>query len=372
MDKPVSTRENVSTKINIAKQILDDYNELAELYTKKIKESKISFSLMSQRRFHPAFQKIKELIKECYDKTNCPVTSIQSFHSDGQWRMPSELIDIDYHSYCYGYGKCSHSGYHFFDIVPFLTEVSYSDDKKYDNISAYSTLIRPLDFLQQIKIRDYNKIFGEKEFSFHNKYSMEEFQQKMKEYGEIDVFTNLEFKRGENTVTLASINLIHNGLSRRHWLSTIGKDLYKGNGRIRQEQHIIQQGPFQAIHYHSYQSREVNPEDNEGIYEVGGEYHLDLYIFKNSQIIGGKEFEKISIKVLDINIMEGKSRGHQENARAKGFIEFLEFLEGKRTRKDMTSDFLTHKMASIITSAIYQSIASQFDDKNPKICIKIK
>ena len=36
---------------------------------------------------------VKELIREVFTRTNCPVTSFQLFHCDGQWRMPGEIID---------------------------------------------------------------------------------------------------------------------------------------------------------------------------------------------------------------------------------------------------------------------------------------
>ena len=369
LDKPVSTYQEVSTKANLAKKILTDYDDLAKIYKNK---TKISFSLMSQRRFHPAFKKIKKLIEDCYKKTNCPVTSIQSFHCDGQWRMPMEIVEQIYHPYCQGYGKCSHSGYHFFDIVPFLINPSYSKDKLYDEVTAHSTVVRPLDFLQQLNLKDYEKLFGKKLFDEHNKFSKKDYEKLMENYGEVDAFTNLEFKNKDKTITLSSINLAHNGFAQRCWVTAKGRDLYKGNGRVRQETHIIQQGPFQAIHYHSYQSKEVNPNKNQGLYDVGGEYHLDIYVFKNTKMIGGKTFEKISVKDLNKKIMSNKSRGHQEDARAKGFLEFVEFLEGKRKRKDMTSDFLTHRMGSLITSLIYRSIVSQYHNKNAKMRIKIK
>ena len=327
---------------------------------------------MSQRRFHPSFRKIKKIIEECQDKTNCPVTSIQSFHCDGQWRMPSEIVDQLYHPYFQGYGKCSHSGYHFFDIVPFLINPSYSKDKFYDEISVYSTATRPLDFLQQLNLKDYENIFGSKLFRKYNKYSKEDYNKKMRKYGEIDAFTSLEFKKKGKTMTLASINLVHNGFARRDWVTAKGKDLYKGNGRVRQESHIIQQGPFQAIHYHSYQSKEVNSRKRKNLYDVGEEYHSDIFVFKNSKMIGGKNFEKISIGDLNTKIMDSNSRGHQEDARAHGFLEFVEFIEGKRTKEEMTSDFLSHRMGSLITSLIYRSIASQHNNKNPKRRIKIK
>ncbi|MFH1064322.1 MAG: Gfo/Idh/MocA family oxidoreductase, partial [Candidatus Woesearchaeota archaeon] len=172
MDKPISTYENISTDMDRAKQLIADFEELETSYLRaKKKRPRITFSLMSQRRFHPAFQKMKQTIKECFEKTNCPITSIQTFHCDGQWRMPTEIVQQLYHPYMQGYGKCSHSGYHFFDIVPFLLEAGLSKEKHYDNVDLYTNFVRPLDFMEQISLKDYEKLFGKKNFQQNNMYN---------------------------------------------------------------------------------------------------------------------------------------------------------------------------------------------------------
>lgn len=371
MDKPVSTYKNISTDMKLAKQLIKDFKDLADLYKKaREKNPNLTFSLMAQRRFHPAFQKMKELIRDCFDKTKCPITSVQTFHCDGQWRMPTEIVQQLYHPYMQGYGKCSHSGYHFFDIVPFLLEAGLGENKYYDNIDVFTNFVRPLDFMEQFTLNDYERMFGKKNFQNNNSYSQEQLNYLMKGFGEVDAFSNICFKKGNKVMTVCSLNLAHNGFARRHWVTAKGKDLYKGNGRVRHEFHILEQGPFQAIHYHSYQSKEVDPKLKTNLYEVGGEYHLEIYVFRNTKMIGGKAVERFTIKDLNINIMEGKSRGHQEDARGKGFIEFIESLHGQRNSENMISDFLTHKAAVLITSGIYQSATAQIAGKNPKINLK--
>lgn len=371
MDKPVSTHIGISKNKNLAKKLISDFEELEKGYIKaKKKNPSITFSMMAQRRFHPAFKKITKLIKECYEKTNCPVTSIQTFHCDGQWRMPTEIVEQLYHPYMQGYGKCSHSGYHFFDVVPLMLKAGIGKDKYYDNIDIFTNFVRPSDFMEQITLADYENLFGKEKFHNVNKYNNREFDRLMKGCGEIDAFTNIAFKKGNKILTVGTINLVHNGFARRNWVSSAGRDLYKGNGRIRHESHIIEQGPFQAIYYHSYQSEEVDPNKRDGLFDVGGEYHLEIFVFRNTEMIGGRAVEKFNIKDFNIDIMEGKSRGHQESARANGFFEFIESLHGLRNSDDMTSDFLTHKAAVIITSGIYQSAVAQLKNKNPKINIK--
>jgi len=355
MDKPISTYKDVSTSLEKAKKIQTDFFELEELYQRaRIKNQNLSFSIMAQRRFHSSYQKIGELIKECFRKTNCPVTSIQSFHSDGEWRMPTEMIEQNYHPYNQGYGKCSHSGYHFFDLVASFLKAGSNNEKYFDNVEIGTNFVRPLDFMEQFNLNDYGLIFGKDNFQKQNKYSGEELTQAMKDLGELDAFSTLCFKKKNRIMAVATINLLHNGFSRREWLSSKDRDLYKGNGRVRQETHIIQQGPFQSIHYHSYQAREVDPTVNRELYSVGGEYHSDIYVFRNP-LLGEKAFEIISIRDLHGLILDGNSRGHQEDARAKGFIEFIESLHGLRRHEQMSSDFSSHQGAVLIMSGIYQA-----------------
>lgn len=366
MDKPISTKADISSNINNAKGVLDDFQELLNLYQRsKDKHPQLLFSLMAQRRYHPAFKKIKELISEVATTTGCPVTSIQSFHSDGQWRLPNEIIDYNYHSYNQGYGKVSHSGYHSLDIVPWLLEAGEMEGKKIDNVDIFSNFLRPLDFLKQIKLDDYRRIFPR--FDEYNKYSLSQIEAKVLTYGEIDAFNSFAFKSGKQIITLGSVNLIHNGFSQRGWLDSTSKDLYKGNGRIRHESHIVEQGPFQAIHYHSYQSEEIL-NDNTAHSDIGGEYHLDIYVFRNNKLFPQwKSYEKISIKDLGVRVLEGNSRGHQEDARRNCVLEFIDFIQKPKPSNLLISELTDHSRGTALLSGIYQSSVKRSQGFNPLI-----
>lgn len=367
MDKPITITKNISIDPNLSNKINEHYIQLRDLY-KKInnKKRKLLFSVVSQRRFHKGFEKVKELLKEVYKETNCPPTSIQISHSDGQWRLPHEIIDIDYHSYNHGFGKVSHSGYHFIDMISFLTDFVEAD-KKADRVEIISKFFRPLDFLSQITLEDYGKLFGDK-FVKINKYDLNQLNKKMKEFGEIDAFIILAFKKKEKVTLLGSVNLIHNSFSLRGNLVP-NNDLYKGNGRVRHESYTIQQGPFQCIQVISFQSKEAVKEKKPS-YNLGGEYHFDIYVFRNNNLIKKwKRFEKISIKDIQLNMMKGKSRGHQEDARMAATMEFLEFLNGK-IKKEYVSDFLEHENNVKLISGIYKSAALDFNNLNPKVEIE--
>ena len=362
MDKPISIYKNISTDSRISGKLTEDYNLLNKLYKKSNK--KVLFSIVSQRRFHKGFIKIKELIDEVFKETNCPITSIQISHSDGQWRLPTEIVDIDYHSYNLGFGKCSHSGYHFFDIINYFFE-GINGNKSINNVDIQSNFMRPIDFLNQITIEDYKSIFNN--FNRYNKYKLKEYYNKMKNYGEIDAFINFSFKRDKNVIALGSLNLIHNSFSQRSNVKP-NNDLYKGNGRVRHETYTIQQGPYQCIQIISFQSKEIR-KGNKTKYNLGGEYHFEIFVFRNNKLVKKwKNYQKISIKNLQRSYLSGFSRGHQEDARRFATIEFLDFLNGK-IKKNYVSDFSKHKNSVRIMAGIYKSGALRYNNKNSLVNI---
>lgn len=100
LDKPLSVHADASTDPRQAGAILTDFDDIMECYRQtRHTFPQLMVTVQSQRRYHPAFWRIRECIAEVAAETSCPVTSIQSFHSDGQWRMPDEMIDLSYHGF---------------------------------------------------------------------------------------------------------------------------------------------------------------------------------------------------------------------------------------------------------------------------------
>lgn len=370
MDKPISSYIDVSTSLDNAKKIADDYHQLNSLYQKQkqIYTNQV-FSMMAQRRHQTSFDLIKKKIADCFAQTNCPITNVQTFHSDGQWRMPNEIVDQYYHGYNQGYGKCSHSGYHYFDIIPFIIESGLGGNKFYDNIEVFANAARPQDLINQFSLDDYRNLFGKTEFNQTNKYDEDQLRQLMQNFGEVDCSTNICFKQGDARMTSVSINLAHNGYSQRNWITSQGRDLYKGNGRIAHESHIIQQGPFQTIHFHSYKSDE-SVEDSSRQERLGTNKHLDIYVFRNHKMLGGKHVEVFNVD--DLVEMEAGNKGLTGKSKAKLFNEFLDGMRGNISTDDIKSDFSKHEAGAIITSAVYQSLCLQNIGQNPLVKMKLK
>ena len=368
MDKPISTPLNLASDINAVKQISKDYYDILKLYRIQKKQNpNLIFELLAQRRYHIAFHKIKDLVVEVSKRTGVPITSFQTIHCDGQWRMPTEIIEQNYHPYNQGYGKCSHSGYHSIDIMDWLVRASIlNDNQKIRNIEVVSNFMYPKDFINQLPYENYIKMFNS---TVPVKYPKDIYTKLVKNYGEMDAQIGISYKNKNNDITtMGQFSLLHNSFSQRNWESAVNRDLYKGNGRIRHEMHYIVQGPFQTIIYESYQSEEIlNKKTSHS--NVGGEYHLDIHVFRNSKMFSDwKSYEKISIDDLENHIMKGYSRGHQEDARRLAIVNFIKSITNKNIQR--FSDIEDHSESVEILTSIYKSALLRKKGKNPVVKFK--
>lgn len=349
MDKPITTRANASTNHSAAKKILKDFVLLEKTYKKALqRKSDLLFSINVQRRFDPKFDKIRMLIQDVAKKTNCPITSIQSSTADGQWRLPNEILDINYHGFNEGYGKGSHSGYHTFDVLWQFITSSADDNKRPDNVEIMASVTRPTDYFAQLTPADYSRFFSQDKLpTFASKDRLAKIT---KDYGEIDLFTQLVFKRGKDVICTTQSSLLHNSYSRRSWPKP-RKDLYKGNGRVKQEHYFIEQGPFQALHIHSYQSFTKSA----GLlpYDRNGKEHFEIHIFRNSKLLGGKSYERISAKDFIKTAPDTTRLKIELEGKALVMEEFFDFISKKTNRNLLRSDFFEHVNTVRLMSGVY-------------------
>jgi predicted dehydrogenase len=354
MDKPISTRANVTSNLSEAKGLITDYMELLDKYERIQSDTDSIFMINSQRRFHKGFDFVKSKIHEVSTKTNCPVTFISAYHSDGQWRLPNEIVTQDYHPYCYGYGKGSHSGYHIFDTVHQLYEASQLQDKMADNFQVTSSFVTPEGFIEQLTETDYLSIFGSK-YSEVNEHSDNELTSICKNFGELDISAILRMNKQETCVANCSINLLHNSFAGRTWLYP-GEDLYKGNGRIKHEYYNIQQGPFQNIQIHSYQSEDIHDSSKGDQFSLGENNHFDVYLFRNPLVsVNGKRMEVFSYRDILKDSTSYDAKIVMEDVKHTIVSDFIDFLTLKKTKKEIKSQITEHLVPVQIMSAIYQS-----------------
>ena len=371
MDKPVSTRVNVTSDINQAKALNQDYDDLLSEYLKLQKKKQTIFSINTQRRYEPGFQKVFSLISETKDKFNIPVTSIQSQHSDGVWIFPNEIIDQTCHPYCQGYGKCSHSGYHIFDAVWELYSRGMVASKKPDTAEVYSSFVQPQGLLTQFNQDDYSNLFGQ-EYCQVKKWEDDRLYKRYENFGENDSFSLVRLLKDKKNICNISINLLHNSFSRRSSVKP-GKDLYKGNGRVKAQYFNIQQGPFQCIQIHNYQANDNHDQSTANDYEIGGNNHFDIYVFRNAKMYGNSEkaLQVFSVKDLDKNNELDYTKLFYETVKEKVIVEFINFILGNISQQDVKSNITTHRMPVRIMSAVYQSHIRYINNKKPISRFKI-
>lgn len=345
MDKPITAPTHVISNPNQAKQIEIEYNLLCEEYQKQKKMyPSLNFSIQCQRRFHKGYIYVKNILLEIIKKYNIPITYIDIYHNDGMWNMPDEFVFRENHPYKYGYGKLFHSGYHFIDLLVWLLDVNSNlNDKKINNCSVYAESYRPNDFFYNFNNKDYNNILHSNKFEkiIHN-------SSKFENYGEIDVHSIVNFYNNDHLVTNCSLNLMQSGFSRRSWVE-LPEDTYKSNGRVRHERLNIQIGPLLNIQVHSYQAYEIKERNLHNQGEIGDLEHFDIYIFRNTDLIGGKPFEKVTLSKLEGTEKDNKFMGYNERARERCFLDFIH-------DKENASNILLHKQSIIITTKIYQSL----------------
>lgn len=277
--------------------------------------------------------------------------------------MPHDL-GKENHPYKYRYGKLFHSGYHFIDLIADFFKINNltSDDKRIINGTVVGEVFTPSDELAVFTKDDYKRIFkNEKLSEIYENLSLSDFEN----YGEKNFYGLFNFMNMNNKIiTTANLELLHYGYSRRGWYDS--KDYYKSNGRVRHERINIQVGPLLNIQVHSYQSKEIK--DRQTILEEigpGGLEHFDIYIYRNVDIIGGKQFERIQLKDLYNNESNlNNFIGYNEYAREE-FIS--KFLAGNNFKGDLLDQQLAIKLLCAAAKILCYKNDSQQQTEKIKI-----
>ena len=368
MDKPISTRRDAANDPQAAYGIYQDYLDLRQAYDALQPRRSTGFVVNSHRRFHATYLEVIEQITDVRDKTGCPVTSIYSTHCDGQWRLPSELVDIDYHGYNQGFGKASHSGYHFFDTAAQFYLSGATEEKKAETAEIFSTFVHPRALLHQLNEDDYRRLFPE--YGQISRYSYPELENLYDGYGEIDAFADIALRKAGEVVGHLSLHLLHNSFSQRSWPLPNMADLYKANGRVRHEFHTLQQGPFQNIQIHSFQAKGGRgSEGDDSDYAMGGNNHWDIHVFRNAELIGGERYEKIAVDDL---VSRSQERLVVEDIKKSGLVEFLRFLNGDLEKHLLRSNIDQHELPAALMSGIYLSHIRRQTQQHPTVTFDMR
>ena len=375
IDKPITARAHSMTSPGQARKILEDWEHLNKLAS----EHRSLVLVNSHRRFHPGYMKVSQLLQEVAEETGTGVTSLSSFNSDGQWRLPQELLDIHYHGFENGNGVISHFGYHYLDLAALWYYTGTPARRRADTLRVNSTMSSALNYSKQMTTRDANRVL-EKVGEPTPRDNDVAVHQQIREFGEMDAFCSVEMMRDDVATAHMSIQLLHSGFSQRAWTKP-ATNLYKENGRVRWENHLIQQGPFQSIEIRSFQAVQPNwKKPGEGIprWELGGSDHLEINVYRNS-ILGKPALETINCKDLVDNIpahdvMHEDTKANvlllfisevairQKRAVAEHIPKKIKQRLARLSKDDYDHSLLkTHQATTALMSAFYESHANRLE-----------
>lgn len=370
MDKPVTSQVNSCTSAEAASAISHDFHDLLDAYRRLQQRRSTFFLIHSHRRYHPGIHRALEEIRKVQEATGCPVTNIISTHCDGMWRMPAEIVDQQYHTFSKGYGKLSHSGYHFFDCCYQFLKHGRSVEKRIDRIEVVSSFLLPNGFLTALTPEDYHNLFGD-DYQKACKYSEGDLRERMALMGELDANIQVTCYCRGDVIALAQINLQHNGFSRRSWLKA-GPDLYKGIGRVRHEAHEIRSGPMQTICIDSRQANHIHDKSKPSTTLVGSDNHYDLRVFRNNGILGGTEsLQTWTADDLDQQYHQGRTGLYGENIKRGILVEAIECVKGKLDVEDLASQITDHSVPVHLMVAAYISHVRRTAGSDPTVSLDI-
>jgi hypothetical protein len=138
-------------------------------------------------------------------------------------------------------------------------------------------------------------------------------------------------------ITTGVLNLLQTSFSRR-MQSSLPKDTYKNNGRVREEHIILQVGTLLCVLIDSNQTGETK--------DIGCNENFVIQFFRNAGLIGGQVYDKLEItdNTKDIKL-------YQE---ARKEI-ILDWLEGNRS----ATNLLDHRETEYFITKLYESITNQ-------------
>ncbi|RMZ82942.1 hypothetical protein DV737_g1827, partial [Chaetothyriales sp. CBS 132003] len=281
------------------------------------------------------------------------------------WRLPTEIVDQNYHSFNAGYGKVSHSGYHFLDMVYRFVKAGWITGKSPDKIEVVSSFVMPSGFLKTFTYNDYMNDFGPEVYGDSCKYTDRYIQKVSPTFGEIDAALQISFIQDKEPICLAQVNLQHNGFTRRSWVET-GPDLYKGVGRVKHEFHEVKSGPMQTIVIDSRQANDKHDRSKPSTATIGTDNHFEVHVFRNCELLNEKQaLTSYSVADLDRRYNSKLPGIYSENVKRGILWEALDFIEGKKTFDDLSSNLEDHSVPAHIMSAVYVSHIRRVQGENP-------
>lgn len=313
------------------KQIWQDYLDIEQA----LKKSKARLSLMTNKRVHPAYQAVYQHVRNFVTEYNMPITHIDMSDGGGVWPFPIEFLTRENHPYKYGYGILLHTGFHYIDLLLLYQSINHLIGFEEDKINLHAFAATPFDVLHQMSQKVYEKLFLGEDFS-------QEFKdiplQDYKQYGCLDVISDLQFEKDGAVITQASFNILQNTLSARSD-RILSNSLYLKLGRLTQNYISIFCGPLFNVRLNYFQPDKL----------PSGEYdYYAVEVCRNTAVVGGEsyccyEFEDKTSSMVNKDI--------SLNRKSKETL-FLNWMNGSCPE----TDFALHKRTVWLTWKLFEEV----------------
>lgn len=357
LDKPVTASPLIDSPPSAALGLVDDFYDLLESAT----STNALCLVQTQRRVHPGYELVRNLLADLIAEFAVPITYIDAYHADGMWNMPDEYRTRHNHPYRYGYGKLLHSGYHFLDLVTWLAALNDGLGSPADRLELTQRHHTPFDTMSQLGSQGYQALLPESG-GFTEQFAPANLN-RMKVYGETDVFLLGQYLRNKSVQTTISLNLLQSSFSRRAW-AKLPTDTYKGNGRVRHERLTLQAGHLMSIQVHSYRSYQAADRD-QGWRGPGGYDHFEVQVYRNSALIGGEPFARHDIGDVLADAQQSGEQGQFGSARRELLSDFL-------TADSRRAGLASHALPVKLTAAAYYAMRSAVAGRHRDVSIDLR
>lgn len=229
---------------------------------------------LNETEYNQIYIYAKKILRNFIQKYQIPITYIDIYECDGEWKMPHEFCERNIN------GKLFQNGYSYLYLLSSFLKMNQelSHYKKITKGRVHTDKFTLKDELSYMTKEDYKKIFAGQNIP-EEYYKKRKF--KVKYNSEDNFYSSMNFKNARNqTITHVSMNLLHYGLSNR---SNIDNEIdYKRN--IQERIHIIL-GTLLDMKITS----SINDE---------GKEEMELSIACNQALLEKKEMEVVHSKEL--------------------------------------------------------------------------
>ena len=289
---------------------------------------------LSSTEYNPIYIYAKKVLNTFIHKYQIPITYIDVFECDGEWKMPHEFCERPMS------GKLFHNGYSYIYLLSDFLKMNQElpHYKKIVGGRVHTNIFTLKDELSLMTKEDYKRIFESQ--NIPDEYFMKK-KFKLKANAEDNLYSSFHFfnKKGQ-VITHANLNLLHYGLSNR---STMDSEIdYQRN---LQERIHIQLGTILDMKIISFMNDE-------------GKEEMEMTISYNQALLGNKEMEVIHSKEL---YQDGENVDIVEQPVTEYLSRFL-------NNQELAGNLSDHALSmELLRSCVYSMKSRHWKSKRVKV-----